>query len=114
MPDSFRIDNNMVGLSFFSVIDNIINNPLFVKIIFFRQKNIFRTVGHTAPKCDISRISSHYFDNTAPLMGGRSISYLINRLHRRIDRRVKAYRIIRTGNIQINRSGNPDRIDSFS
>ena len=45
-------------------------------------------------------------------MGCGRIFNLINGAHRRIHSRIKSYRIIRTINIQINSSRNPNRINS--
>ena len=66
----------------------------------------------SAPQGDISRVASHNLDDTAALMGGGSISYLIDRLHRRVDRGIKPDRIIGAGNIQIDRARKTYRIDS--
>ena len=111
MSDSLRVNDYMVGLAPLPVIDNIIDNALLVEVIFFRKQNILRTVGNTAPERYVARISSHNLYDTASLMGGRGIPHLVDRLHGRIDCRVKADRILRTRNIQVNGSRNADGVD---
>lgn len=111
MPDSLRINDNMMLLPTLAVINNIINQNLLVIIILFRQKNILRTICNAAPQSDIAGIPSHHFDNTAPLMRGRCIPDLVDRIHRRIHSRIKTNRIIRAGNIQVYRTGNTNRIN---
>lgn len=53
------------------------------------EADILGAISDTAPQGDISRVASHNLDDTAALMGGGSISYLIDRLHRRVDRGIK-------------------------
>ena len=112
MSDSLRIDNDVMLLSSFSALDNAVNDGLLVSIILLRQKNFFCTICHTAPKSDIACVSSHYLDNGATLVGGRSISNLINSLHSGIDRSIKADGVICAGNIQVNGSGNADGVNA--
>ena len=70
MSDSLGIDDQMMGFPLLPAGNDIIDDTLFIKIIFFRQKHIFRAIGDPAPQCDISGMSPHYFDDTASLMGG--------------------------------------------
>ena len=114
MPDTLRIDNQMMGLAALSVRYDIIDNLLLIVIIFLRKQNILRTVGDAAPQSDIARISSHNLDDTAALMRGRSIPHLIDCLHGRVDCRIKSNGILCTGNIQINGSRQPNGINAMS
>ena len=75
----------------------------------FRHQNTLRTVGDTTPERKVSRVASHNLDDTAPLMGCRCITDLVDRFHRSIYSRIKSDRIIGTCNIQIDRSRNSDR-----
>ena len=109
MPDAFRIDDNVVFLSSFPVVDDIVDQLLLVIIVVVRQKQILRANGQTCPERNIPGVSAHHFDDADPLMGCRCIPYLIDRLHRRIDRRIKSDRIFRAGDIKIDRSGYADR-----
>ena len=110
MADSFGINNDVVLLAPLPVLYNPVNQHLFVAVIPFRQKNVLRAVGNTAPKRNIARMASHNLNDTAPFMGCGCISYLIYGLHRRIDSRVKTDGIIGTGNIKIDGSGESDRV----
>ncbi len=114
MADALRVDDDVVLLAVLSVIDDIIDDFLFVVVILFRKQNIFGAVGDAAPQSDISRVSAHNFDDAAALMRRRSIPHLINRLHCRIDGGVKADCIICAGNVQIDGSGDADRVDTMS
>ena len=114
MPDTLRIDDDVMPLAAFSVVDDIIDDALFIVIVFFRYQNILGTVGNTAPERDVTGISAHHLDDAATFVGRGSISHLIDRLHRRVDRRIKTDRIIRTGDIQIDRPRNPYRVDPMA
>ena len=85
---------------------------LLIAVIPLRKQNILGAVGDTAPQGDVSGVASHNLDDTAALMGGRSITYLINRLHRRIYSSIKADGIIGAGNIQVDGSRKTYGIDS--
>ena len=104
----------MVRLALFPVGNDIVNDLLLVIVVFLRQQNILRAVGNTAPQRNISRVPAHNLNDTASLMGGRCVSYLVNGLHRRIDRRIETDGILCTGNVQINRSRQTDGIDAVS
>ena len=114
MADPFRVYDNVVGLASLTIGDNIVDNILLVKIVPLRNQNILRAVCHTAPKRDISRIPAHNLNDVAAFMGGRGIPYLVDGLHCRVDGRVKANSIFRTGNIKINSPRNTDGVDSVS
>ena len=101
-----------MSLAAFPVIDDAVDQHLLIAIVPLRKQNILGAVSDTAPQGDISRVASHNLDDTAALMGGGSISYLIDRLHRRVDRGIKPDRIIGAGNIQIDRARKTYRIDS--
>ena len=90
MSDSLCIDDNMMLLSTFSIIDNVIDDLLLIIIILFRDQNIFCTVGNTAPQCNVSCITSHNLNDAAALMGCGSITYFINGLHGCINCRIKS------------------------
>ena len=94
--------------------DDVIDDLLLIIIIFLRNQNILCTVGNTAPKCNVSRISSHNFNNTAALMRSRSISYLINCLHGSIDCSIKTNGILGTRNIQVNGSRHTNGVNAES
>src|SRR5699024_7421898 len=78
MSDSLGVDNDVMLLSAFSVVNDIVDDLLLIVIILLRQENILRAIGYTAPESDISGISSHNFDDTAPLMGGGGVTYLVD------------------------------------
>ena len=105
MADSFGIDDQVMGFAAFSVVDDIVDDILFVIVILFREKDILRAIGDTAPQCDISCIPAHNLDDAAAFMGGRGIPYLIDGLHGRIYSRIEAYGIIRACDVQITGPG---------
>ena len=96
------------------VFNDIVNDVLFVKIIFFRKQNILRTICYATPECDISGISSHYLDDTASLMRGGGVLYLVDGLHCRVYRSVKADGILCTGNVQVNGARKSYGVDAQS
>src|SRR5699024_8603109 len=81
MADAFRIDDDMMLFTPFPVFNYIIYNLLLVIVILFRNQDILRPVGNTAPQSDITGAPSHYLDDAAPLMGGGGISYFVNGFH---------------------------------
>src|SRR5699024_9593464 len=106
MSDTFCINDDMVFLSFFTVVNNIIDDPLFIVVIFFRKENIFCAICDTAPQSNISSVSSHNFDNTYTLMRGRCITNFINRFHSCVYSSVKTNGVLCTCNVQVNGSRN--------
>src|SRR5699024_575451 len=98
----------------FSVLDDPVDQILFIAVIALRKQNILRAVGDSAPESDISGVPSHNLDNAAAFMGSRGIADLIDSFHSCIHRRVKTDGIIRTGNIQINGSRKADGVDPKS
>ncbi len=114
VSDSLSIDNDMMCLSFLPASDNVVDQLLLIVIIFLGKKDILRAVCNACPECNVPRMSAHYLDDGAALMGRGGISYLVNRLHRGVDRRVKTNRILCTCNVKINRSRHTDRIDAMS
>ena len=70
MADSFGIDDDMVLLAALTAVDNIVDECLLVVIVLFRKQNILGTVRHATPQGNITGVTSHYLDDTAPLMGG--------------------------------------------
>ena len=61
------------GIHVVGIPGTIVHQLLLIKIIFLRQQDILRPVCHTAPKGDITRMTAHYFYNTASLMRRRRI-----------------------------------------
>ena len=112
MADALRIDDNMMFLTALTVIDNVIHKFLLIIVILLWQQDILCAIRNTAPQCDKPCASSHNLNNGTSLMGSGSIAHLVNGIHGRINCRVKSNGILGTCNIQINRSGNTDRIDS--
>ena len=112
MPDTLGIDDDMVSLAALPVGNDVVDDLLLVIVILLGKQDILRTVGDTAPQRYIARVPSHNLDDAAALMGGRSISDLVDGFHRRIDRRIKTDRVLRAGDIQIDRTRNAYRIDS--
>ena len=110
IADTFRIDDNVIFLTAFFIFQNIINDLLLVKVMLFRHKDTFCSIGNTAPQSKISRVTPHNFDDAASFMRRRSITYFIDRFHRRIYSSIKSDRVICAGNIKIDRSRNADRI----
>ena len=113
MSDAFRIDDNVMRFTMLTVVNDIVDDILLVIIVFLRQQNILRAIGNTTPECDITGVSTHNLNDTATLVRRGSISYLIDRFHCCVDRCIKSDRIIRTCNIQIDRSRQTDRIDAL-
>ncbi len=111
MSDPLCIDNDMMLLSRFLILYDMIDNGLLIIIIIFRKQDIFSAIGNAAPQRDISGIPSHNLDNAAAFVGRRGIPDLIDRRHGSIHRRVKSYGIIRTCNVQIDGSRKSDGID---
>ena len=111
MTDSLRINNDIVLLSSFSTFNDTVNDSLLISVIPLRKKNFLGSVGHTAPKRNISGASAHYFNNGATFMRSGSIPNLINRLHGGINGSIKADSIVCAGDIQVNCSGHADSIN---
>ena len=112
MSDALGINDNMMSLAAFPVIDDAVDQHLLIAIVPLRKQNILGAVSDTAPQGDIPRgvpITSMILQRS---WGGGSISYLIDRLHRRVDRGIKPDCIIGAGNIQIDRARKTYRIDS--
>ena len=112
MSDAFRIHNDMMGLAPLAVIDDIIDDSLLIVVILLRQQQIIRSGCNAAPECNIAGMSSHHLDHRASLMRTGGVSYFINGFHGGIDGGVETDRIIRTGNVQIDRSRQTHRIDA--
>ena len=101
-------------LTHFLFLDNVIDNCLFVVIVFFGKQDIFCTVCDTTPQGNVACVTSHNFDNAASLMGSRSISYLVNRFHSGVDCGIKTDGVIGTCNIEVNGTGKTDCVDAVS
>ena len=50
MAASFGIYDQVMGFAAFSVVDNSVYDILFVIVILFREKDILRAIGDTAPQ----------------------------------------------------------------
>ena len=111
MSDALCVDNQVMGLSPLTALDDMVDDLLLVILILFGQKNILGSVCHAAPKGNITCMAAHYLYNTASLMRGGGILHLVDGLHRRIDRRIKANRIIGACNIQVDGAGQSHRVD---
>ena len=114
MPDAFRIDDDMMPLAVPAVVDDVVDQPLLIVIIFFRNQNILRTICNTAPQCDIAGVAAHDLNDRAPLMGRGRVAHLVDGFHCCVHGRVKTNGIIRARNVEINRSRKPNRIDSMT
>ena len=114
MADALCVDDQMVDLALLAALNDMAHDLLLVVIVILRKQNVFRAVGNTAPQRNITCMTPHYLNNTAALMGRRSILYLVNGLHGSVYRRVKADSIIRAGNIQVYGARNAHRIDPLS
>ena len=68
MSYTLCIDDDMVGLALLTVLDDVVDNVLLVEIVFLGKKNILRAVFDTAPKSDVSGITSHNLDDRASLV----------------------------------------------
>ena len=99
MTDTFCIDDNMMLLSTLSVLDDAVNQCLLISVIPLWQKDVLCSVSKAAPKCNVSGISSHYFNNTAALVGSGCITNLINGFHGSVHCSIKADGIIGTCDI---------------
>ena len=111
MSDSLGINDDIVLLAPSAVVDDPVDERLFISVIPFRKKDILSAVGNAAPQRKITRVPSHHFNDTAPLMGSGGVTDLVNGLHGRVDSRVKTNGVIRTCNVQVNGSRKSDCID---
>lgn len=111
MADSLGVDDDVVLLSALAVLDDAVDEHLLVAVVALRQENVLRAVGDAAPQGNVARVASHDLDDAAALMGGGGVAHLVDGVHGGVHRRVKANRIVRTGNIQIDGSGNADGVD---
>ena len=94
----------MMFFAFSTVLDDVVDDLLLIVIVFLRKKNILCAVCDTAPKSDISGITSHNLDDRASLMGSGSISYFINGFHCSVYRGIKTDGIFCAGDIQVDGS----------
>ena len=78
----------------------------------FRHQNTLSSVGDTAPESKVTCVTSHNLYDTAALMGGGSITHLIDRFHSCVYCCVKSDCVICTCDIQIDRSRDSDCIYS--
>ena len=111
MSDTFRVDDQMMLLAKASVHDDMINDLLLIIVIFLRKKDVLCAVRDAAPESNITGVTSHNFNDTASLVRGRSILDLVDGFHSSIDCCVKADRVICTCDVEVDRSGNADRVD---
>ena len=114
MTDTLSVDDDVVLFAAFPVVDDIVDELLLVVIVLFRKKNILRAVGDTAPESDITGVTSHYLDNAAALMGGGSITNLIDGFHCRVDCGIETDGVLGAGDIQVDSSRNTDGVDAES
>ena len=112
ITDSLCIDDDVILFTAFFVLQNIFDQRLLIIVFFFRKKNLFCSVGNTAPQRKVSCITSHYLNDTASLVWSRCITDLIDRFHSCIDSCIKSNRIICTCNVKIDRSRKSNRIYS--
>ena len=91
---------------------DFLDNLLLIIVIAFRNCNIFRTITDTTPQCDMAGSTSHYFNDTASLVGCGCITYFVDCFHRRVAGGVKTDRIFCTRDVKIDCSRNTDRVDS--
>ena len=84
MADALRIDDDVMLLAAFSVLNDAVDQSLLVAVVTLRKKNVLRSVGKSAPESDVAGITAHNLDDPAALMGGRGITHLIDRLHGRV------------------------------
>ena len=63
MSDTLGIYDDVVCLTFFTIVDDVVDNALLIVIIFLRKKYVIRTIGNRAPKSDISGMTSHNLNN---------------------------------------------------
>ena len=102
----------MVFFTFFTALDDVVDQLLLIIVIFLRDQNVLCTVGDTAPQSKVSCATSHNFDDTASLMRSRSITYFIDCFHCCIYSSIKSDGIFCTSDIQVDCSRKTDCIDT--
>ena len=114
MSDTFCVNDDVMFLAHLTLLDDVVDQCLLVIIVSLWEQNVFCSVGNTTPKCNVTCMSTHNFDNTTSLMRRRSISNLIDCFHCSIYCCIKTDGVICTCNIKVNGSLNADCIDTLS
>ena len=85
-----------------SVFQNLLNYFIAVDhFFFFGEHYFFCTAAHTAPYCDITCISAHYFHNRASFMGVGCVTQFVQSVHTCVYRCIETDCVFCTTHIQV-------------
>src|SRR5689334_10508840 len=74
-----EVDQLLASLLFLERLDDVLD------ICFsFRDEDVFRAGSDTTMKGDVSRVTTHYFNDKDPVMGIHRVPDLVNSLYRRV------------------------------
>ena len=112
MPYALGIDDDEVLLAALPARNDVIYDFLLVAVIVLGNQNRITAGRNAAPERNIARMASHNLDDRAALVRRARVAHLIDRVDCGVDRRVKAYRVLGAGNIEVNGPRHADRIDA--
>ena len=113
MAYAFSVDDDVMCLAASSVVDDVVDQLLLVKVIFLRKKNVLSAVGDTAPQSDVAGVASHDLDDGASFMRGRCVTNLVDGFHSCVDSCVETDCVLCAGDVKVDCSRNTDNVDSF-